>query len=426
MMKTVFETEKIIGTEYYITDSLGTGGVLRKTPEDFTVKEIYGEKKMTGGPYLICELEKRNWELQRAVKEISKRLGISHRRIGWAGTKDKNAVTTQLISLYNIDEERISALSIKDMVLKPVGRANAQLSLGELKGNGFGITISDCECSRDEMNSAAEECRIAGEKGIIPNYYGIQRFGAARPVSHLAGLEILKGNYESAVACYVGMSFPDEKPETREARDIYYKNRDPVEGLNVIPVFLRYERAMLHHLTEKPGDYQGALKVLPPKLLSMLVSACQSYIFNRALSHRIGSGTGLNEIVTGDRIIFSDGKEDIADEKNINTAKVHMRRGRCMPAIFMPGSEDYRVCGETDTFIEEIMAELGIDRESYRIAAALTETSFKGNTRPVAIKADISYEISESSLKLDFTLPPGHYATTVCREIMKTNPLNMA
>ena len=97
-----------------------------------------------------------------------------------------------------------------------------------------------------------------------------------------------------------------------------------------------------------------------------------------------------------------------------------------MPGIFMPGSEEYRVCGETDTYIEEVIAELGIDRESYRTAAELTETSFNGNTRPVAIKTDISYGISENSLKLDFTLPPGHYATTVCREIMKTKPLNMA
>ena len=76
-------------------------------PEDFLVEEIPPEKKQTSGPFLICRLTKRNWELQHAIKEIAKRLGISHRRIGFAGTKDRNAVTTQWISLYNVTPEQV-------------------------------------------------------------------------------------------------------------------------------------------------------------------------------------------------------------------------------------------------------------------------------------------------------------------------------
>ena len=99
MMKSEYPIEILLGMDYYSTGCSGTGGVLKKTPEDFRVNELYGDIKMSGGPYLICELEKTNWDLQRAVKEISKVLGISHRRIGWAGTKDKRAVTKQLISI---------------------------------------------------------------------------------------------------------------------------------------------------------------------------------------------------------------------------------------------------------------------------------------------------------------------------------------
>ncbi len=99
MKLTAFPLERELGICYYASETPGIGGRLRATAEDFIVEEIPLEKKQTSGPYLICRLTKKNWELQHAVKEIAKRLGISHRRIGCAGTKDRNAVTTQWISL---------------------------------------------------------------------------------------------------------------------------------------------------------------------------------------------------------------------------------------------------------------------------------------------------------------------------------------
>ncbi|MBP5083869.1 MAG: tRNA pseudouridine(13) synthase TruD, partial [Methanomicrobium sp.] len=73
-MKSPYGTEQLLGMEYYLTKSAVTGGILRKTPEDFAVEEVYSDIKRTGGPHLICELEKTNWELMRALKEISKTL----------------------------------------------------------------------------------------------------------------------------------------------------------------------------------------------------------------------------------------------------------------------------------------------------------------------------------------------------------------
>ena len=89
-----FPLEQELGMRYYSSDTAGIGGKLRSTAEDFLVEEIpvaVGDS----GPYLICKLTKKDWELQHAVKELAKRLGISHRRIGWGGTKDRHAVTSQ-------------------------------------------------------------------------------------------------------------------------------------------------------------------------------------------------------------------------------------------------------------------------------------------------------------------------------------------
>ncbi|MBO4354594.1 MAG: tRNA pseudouridine(13) synthase TruD, partial [Methanomicrobium sp.] len=46
--KSPYETEQLLGMEYYLTKSAGTGGVLRKAPEDFAVEELYSDIKLTG------------------------------------------------------------------------------------------------------------------------------------------------------------------------------------------------------------------------------------------------------------------------------------------------------------------------------------------------------------------------------------------
>ncbi|WOF16493.1 tRNA pseudouridine(13) synthase TruD [Methanoplanus sp. FWC-SCC4] len=422
MMKSPYKNEQILGMEYYITDTPGTGGHLRETPEDFRVGELFRDVKLTGGPHLICELEKTNWELQRAVKEITKRLGISHKRIGWGGTKDKRAVTTQLISIYGIKAEDLEDFHLKDINLKPLGYANSQLSLGDLEGNNFDIWIRDCD--GPDIAGNLESCVKTAQTGL-PNYYGIQRFGVTRPVSHLVGIEMLKGNYKEAVFRYVGFPCDDEHEETKTARQAFEDNQDPKETLSLMPVYLRYERAMLHHLVEQPEDYKGALMVIPPKLLSMFVSAYQSYLFNRVLSKRIENSDNISEPETGDRLIFPDGKEDIVTEKNIRTAKVHMKRGRCSLSIYMPGSEDYEIIGEMDRYAKEIMEETGITKKGFSEVTELVGARFKGASRAISMRTEIDYKISENNINLKFTLPPGHYATTVCREIMKADPKNM-
>ena len=135
MKQSTYPLELLLGMKYYASDEPGIGGKLRSAAEDFVVEEIpLPEKGGTTGPYLICRLTKTNWELQHAVKEIANRLGISHRRIGWAGTKDRNAITTQMISLFRVTPEQVSQIRLKDITLEPVGQVNEALSLRRSAG----------------------------------------------------------------------------------------------------------------------------------------------------------------------------------------------------------------------------------------------------------------------------------------------------
>lgn len=422
MMPSPYPLEVDLGMRYYASVAPGIGGRLRASPTDFVVEELPLPISDPEGPYLICRLTKTNWELQRAVKEIAKRLGISHRRIAWAGTKDKNAVTAQFISIYDVPPEAVEQVHLADITLEVVGRSQHSLALGSLAGNRFDIVIRDCiEEGLAERVQAATEVASAG----IPNYYGLQRFGVVRPVTHLVGERILKGDYEGAVTTYIGRAYPREPEEVQRARTHFAGTHDARAALADLPVRMTYERAMANHLVANPGDYAGALRALPPKLLSLLVSAYQSYLFNRALSSRIDAGMSLTEPEVGDRLLFSGGREDVVSARNRQAALVQARRGRCRIALFIPGSGPVASHGPMDEIMQGLLIESGIDAGDFERASRFVKTAFSGVSRPISLSADVEADVSVADVRLKFTLPPGHYATTVCREYMKADPYVM-
>ncbi|MDP2795984.1 MAG: tRNA pseudouridine(13) synthase TruD [Methanoregula sp.] len=423
MKPSTYPLERELGMRYYASDAEGIGGRLRSSPEDFLVEEIpLPEKGGTAGPYLICLLIKKNWELQHAVKEIAKRLGISHRRIGWAGTKDRNAITRQWISIYNVTAEQVAAIYLKDITLEPVRQSNEALSLGQLLGNRFDLVIRDTQ-SPDLARQVQTLTGTASDG--VPNYFGLQRFGAIRPVTHRVGEWILRRDFEQAVVTYVGQEFPGEVDPVKTIRTDFLATRDPEPALRNLPVYMAFERAMLHHLYTHPGDYPGALLELPPKLLSLFVSAFQSYLFNCALSQRFDDGGTPNDPVPGDRLIFANGRTDTVTATNVNAVSIHIRRGRCTIALFMPGKTKTKTTTPGEQIMESLMLEHHITAEDFKRASAFVSTKFDGAWRPITLKTEIESSIENSDVRLKFTLPPGHYATTVCREFMKADPLQM-
>jgi len=422
MRKSPYPLEQDLGIRYYASDADGIGGKLRFAAEDFIVEEIPLHSSGGTGPYLVCRLTKKNWEHQHAIKEIAKRLGISHRRIGWAGTKDRRAVTAQLISIYRVAPEMVENVRLKDITLEVVRQQNTQISLGDLQGNWFDIIIREAA-----VPGLAERVeKITGDVATgIPNYYGIQRFGAVRPVTHLVGERILTGDYEGAVVTYIQKTFPLETGTSRQVRTEFGTTRDPEAALRKFPVSLGYERAMLQYLHNNPDDYAGALQELPPKLLSMFVSAFQSYLFNEGLSRRIEQGYSLVEPQPGDRLIFTNGKEDVVSSKNQQTAAQHISRGRCGIAIFMPGKGRFSPSSDSEHYMNRLLEERGIRAENFLQVSVFVRTKFEGALRPISLHTNVGTGIEDTSVRLQFTLPPGHYATTVAREYMKADPLQM-
>ena len=96
---------------------------------------------------------------------------------------------------------------------------------------------------------------------------------------------------------------PYEHPGSMKARSDLQDTLDFKQALQNFPIQLRFERMMLRHLVDNPGDFIGAFRRLPPKLQMMFVQAWQSFLFNRFLSSRIKNDFGLSKAEIGDYVV---------------------------------------------------------------------------------------------------------------------------
>ncbi len=434
------EIEKQIGINLYSTDTEGLGGRLRQEVEDFIVKEITNREEGKDGKYLVLELTKRDWDTHHFTRTLAKILQISQKRISVAGTKDKRALTTQKISIFDVDAPEIEKIHLKDVELKFLGRSRKSVELGDLWGNEFIITVRNIASSPEETGAmlAKTNSEVLSQGGV-PNFFGIQRFGSVRPVTHLVGKAIVEGDFEKAAMLYIAEPFPDEPEETKAARQSVKETRNFREGLKTYPLRLGHERAMMNHLIANPEDYPGAFRVLPQNLYRMFVHAYQSFIYNMILCRRIESNIPLNQAVEGDIVCFRNeaGLPDSSKTEKVNSETVNamnrlIKHGRAFITAPLPGFKTEFASGVTGEIESSVLRELGVSLEGFNVEE-FPEMSSKGTRREVLLQVEPKFEVGEDELNpgkskavLEFMLPKGSYATTVLREYMKVDPLQMS
>jgi len=142
---------------------------------DFIVEEIPSEAFSETGSFLVLKIKKTYMSTWELLKHISVTFQIEEHKIGYAGLKDKNATTTQYISIPLIKEKYIQQLNNKQVRVLETHRHNKKINIGDLKGNHFKINLSNIQ---DE--DIFELYRILSkiQKHGMPNYFGFQRFGA--------------------------------------------------------------------------------------------------------------------------------------------------------------------------------------------------------------------------------------------------------
>ncbi|VVB54211.1 putative tRNA pseudouridine synthase D [uncultured archaeon] len=325
-----------IGVTSFASGSAGIGGFLKQECEDFVVEEVLPDGRVLEvgldepgsvepDKFVHFTLEKVNWDTHRAIKELARSLRISQGRFSFAGTKDRRAVTTQRMSGWNVSPDELKSVSIKDIAVRSVGYAPRRVGLGDLWGNRFTITVMDVPL--EESEALSRIARVREElNGVFPNFYGVQRFGDVRPITHVVGRHILKGDFEGAVLTYLTAVFPQENEDAVTARRRLAAEGDYREALKYWPKRLGYEAILLNHLVEKPGDFSGALLRFPRTLSEMFVHAYQSYVFNRALSEVVLRGEKVEKLpLVGRRTAPDEVSAAVIAEDGIRTQDFYVK-----------------------------------------------------------------------------------------------------
>lgn len=442
-MRTAHPLEATVGIDYYVSDADGTGGKLRTSPEDFRVAELesFDTQPVAAAAdvytHLVIRATLENWDTNDFANELANRLGISRERVSWAGTKDKRAITTQLFSIDGISPADLPDLS--GVEYEVLGRAGRPILFGDLAGNAFEVVVREPERPAQAEKVLSELQAFAGHDHettvAVPNYFGHQRFGSIRPITHEVGLAIVRSDWKDAALTYVAESSPRERERTRTAREFVAETHDWQAALDRMPGYLRFERSILHRLAEcdeEPADFRAALETLPTNLQQLFVNAAQSYVFNRILSRRLDRGLPFDRPVAGDVVCFADtdapdelwlpdtDRKQEVTESRVDSVTRHCERGRAFVTAPLVGTETTVGGGEPGEITRSVLDELDLEPEMFDLPGEFDST---GTRR--AILVHTALELARDPLSLSFSLPKGSYATVLLREFLKTDPAEL-
>jgi tRNA pseudouridine13 synthase len=395
---------------HYLTSLLpGTSGTLKEIPGDFRVEEIPLYLPAGSGEHLYVTIEKIGMTTSDLVQKLSRALNLPAREIGYAGLKDARAVTVQTLSLPGIKAEAALALQIPGVrFLSAIPHRN-KLRLGHLAGNRFVIRLRDV--APDAAEHALDILHVLQDLGV-PNAFGAQRYGSLAN-SHRIGRAILTGNFTEGCRELIGEPAAIHDPAWQAAA-LAYAESGAEAALELMPHRCRNERQVLRSLVQGASPQQTLLG-LPRPLLRLFLSAYQSSLFDRIVTMRLAT---LGTLWLGDLAC-----------KHVNGAVFKVED----PVVEQPRADAFEISptgplfgrkvplatGMAGMLEEALLDKEKITLEMFRLGNGL---DMEGERRPLRVPlGEFSVNADEEGLLLSFSLPKGSYATSVLREVMKSD-----
>jgi tRNA pseudouridine13 synthase len=347
-------------------------GVMRASPEDFKVDEILGFEASGAGPHVLVRVRKRGANTEWVARELARAVGCKPFEVGFAGLKDRHAVTTQYFTLpRGTPGTRLRAapefLDLRGEGYEVISSAEHQRKLprGALEGNRFEVTVRDFRCDAAVLDRRMAQVRSGG----VPNYFGEQRFGREggnlvavwREAEKLAAKEC-RGDARSSEG-------------GRDARDSRGRGRG--------------------------NDDRG-----------FMLSAARSLIFNAMLAERVRDGS-WNRLIPGD-VANLDGRGSVFAVEDADPTLA----SRCESLEIHPTAP---LMGEGESLARGAVLELeqSVSQRFPEALAVIRAARMNSERRALRIRVrDLEYHYADDALILRFALSAGSFATTVLREIM--------
>ena len=284
-----------IGISVYSTKYDGIGGKIRVTPEDFQVSELISKKSQNAinsqEGYAVYKLKKKKIDTNHALSDVFRKKGL---RLKALGLKDSHAITEQFVCSGNKGKP-MENFSTEKYSINKIGFVKKPLSKKDMIGNHFKIKISECSHDPDFL-----------EYDKILNFYGYQRFGSKRPVTHLIGKAILQRDFQKAVDLILSFTSSYDSKENTEIREKLKDKKNYVAYLDHVPFQMDIERIVLKEMIEHETPI-NAIRAIPLTLRRFYIQAYQSFLFNQSLSLAFLDDENLFESHVGDVCFDSHG-----------------------------------------------------------------------------------------------------------------------
>ena len=417
---------------YATGDLPGIGGFIKHRDDDFLVEEQPAYQPCGEGEHCYLFVEKRGLASSEMLAVVAKHFGVEPTAVGYAGMKDKHAVTRQVVSIHTpgksiddfpmLEHPRVSVLWA-DM------HAN-KLRVGHLRGNRFSIKVRGV--SATTVVAARPVLDRLARTGI-PNYYGPQRFGATS-TNHLIGRADILGAHDLAIDLLLD---PPLSPRLSDQEHLVslaeaYRARDWAGARAALTPGQNTERAAVAALAEgrSPRD---AIRAAGRLQRRFFYSAFQSALFNAVCADRLRAGA-LDRLVLGDVAFKHANHACFAvsdDELSSNAARGELERRikdfEISASGPMWGADMMRASDEPGEHEDEVLARSGVTLDDLDRHANRLKSRLRGARRPLrapVIDPTIDAGTDEHGhyVRLAFELPPGSFATTLVREIIKDGP----
>ena len=381
-----------IGITVYSTDFEGCGGKIRTKNEDFQVSEVLSKKVTDSiseeGNYAVYKLKKSGIDTTHSLSNIFKKYRI---RLKALGLKDASAITEQFVCSEQ-KTKSIDSISEKKFSINKIGFVKKPLSKKDMIGNRFEIKINDTHGTIEKFQDYEK----------LLNFYGYQRFGSKRPVTHLIGKALLQKDYDKAIQVLLTTTSKYDSTENSQLREKLSDKSNFSKLIDEIPFQMDLERIVVSEMI-KDDDPKNAIRAIPLSVRRFYVQAYQSFLFNLTLSAAYDDGEDL----------FSPQEGDVCYDENGIIGKFINDSLQRLSIPFIGYS--YYKKTRFHYQISKILEDEEISPKDFFLKD-MQEISNEGGFRNSSIQCD---DVTVNENVIAFTLSRGSFATMVLREIMK-------
>ena len=412
-MLLVPKIDRMAGIECYCTDFKGTGGSIKQGSEGFNVIELVDESLADNispsydhcNRYPLYLLEKKDIDSNHAIIEIEREFHIKLRIMG---IKDARAITRQYAGMEKPIKNPPIELKSRHTHLVLKGFTKQPLGKEFLTGNKFEITIYNAR--RTDLSDFVQQIESIG------NFYGLQRFGSERLVTHLIGREIIKRNFGQAIKLLLSYTTEYDSQMSKEIRTRCSDPKNYRQVLKMLPRGMDIERQVLSALVSGKNPVT-ALRSIPITIRRLFVQAYQAFIFNKCLSAAISGGENIREPKTGDLCFEMEGQAIFGRIIKFDSATNAKDKKIMVPAIRMAGYAFQPGKGRFENIMKAMLQEEGVEAKDFYIKE-MQELSRQGGFRQAPLCCR-NFSYVQNPLTVLFKLPKGSYATTLLRELIK-------